>query len=485
MVGEARTRVKHRVTGTTPACASPVAAAMMVTGMLGRSAAQLGSGSTAPSGAALARASALNLLARLASGAATLGIAVVTTNVLDTTGRGVYAILATWAGIGATVITGGTTVLAADLIHARRDERALHGATTAIGVTSALVLVPLALAVTLLTDEVAVAALVWTAVVTALVSYSSYEMSIAQAHGNVLVVSVTDLAMALFPLVATVLAAVLIEPTVTTLMAAWAAGALLTASAQFATAAGSARVLRSWRLAVSILRRSVRVAIANGASILCSRIDVLVVAAVLSASAAGVYSIPVALAGSLLLLSRSLLTATYHSIMTAPPHEVAARLSTALRHSVIVVLVGGGLSVPVVAVGAGFVFGDAYSAIWRPYAVLVLGSACICVVEVLRHYLLTRLERQGEFVLIVTAMLVVNGVLAAVGAAAFGLLGAASATAVTYAAAAFALLALCARTLDVPMVPLALPRRSDFAAYWHAGRSILNRRRSAAAIGHE
>src|SRR5919108_452493 len=76
-----------------------------------------------------------------------------------------------------------------------------------------------------------------------------------------------------------------------------------------------------------------------------------VAAAVLSTSAAGVYSIPVALAGSLLLLSRSLLTATYHSIMTAPPNEVAARLSAALRHSVIVVLVGGALSVPVVAVG--------------------------------------------------------------------------------------------------------------------------------------
>jgi hypothetical protein len=70
-----------------------------------------------PSGAALARASALNLLARLTSGAATLGLAILSTHVLDTNGRGIYAILTTWAGIGATVITGGTTVLAADLIH--------------------------------------------------------------------------------------------------------------------------------------------------------------------------------------------------------------------------------------------------------------------------------------------------------------------------------------------------------------------------------
>ena len=58
-----------------------------------------------PSGAALARASALNLLARLTSGAATLGLAILSTHVLDTNGRGIYAILTTWAGIGATVIT--------------------------------------------------------------------------------------------------------------------------------------------------------------------------------------------------------------------------------------------------------------------------------------------------------------------------------------------------------------------------------------------
>ena len=207
------------------------------------------------------------------------------------------------------------------------------------------------------------------------------------------------------------------------------------------------------------MRRSARVALANGTSVLCARIDVLVVAAVLSASAAGVYSIPVALAANLLLLSRSLLTATYRPIMTAPEDQVAGRLSTAVRHSVIVVLVGGGLSIPVVAVASGFVFGDAYADIWQPYSLLVLASACICVVEVLRHFLLTRLERQNEFVVVVTAMLIVNGVLAAVGAAAFGLVGAAASTTITYALAAFALVAICARRLDVSMRELGGPAR--------------------------
>ena len=443
--------------------------------------------SEAPSGAALARASALNLLARLTSGAATLALAILSTHVLDTHGRGIYAILTTWAGIGATVITGGTTVLAADLIHGRHEKRVLHGATSAIALASAAILLPLSLLVAALTSGVTLAALVCTAALTVLVTYSGFEMALAQARGDVLRVSLTDIAMQLFPLLATVLAVIFFDHTVTTLVAAWAAGAIVTATVQFlgAARAGSLMIARAWRVGASIMRRSIRVAVANGAGLLCARIDVLVVAAVLSASAAGIYSIPVALATNLLLLSRSLLTATYHSIMTAPEHEVAERLSAAIRHSVIVVLIGGGLSIIVIAVTAGFVFGSAYSAIWQPYSLLVVAAACICVVEVLRHYLLTRLERQNEYVVIITAMLVVNGVLAAVGAAAFDLVGAAASTTITYALAAFALVALCARELDVPMRQLAVPRLSDLMSYWRAARWALRRRRSAAAIAPE
>jgi O-antigen/teichoic acid export membrane protein len=277
---------------------------------------------------------------------------------------------------------------------------------------------------------------------------------------------------------------VFFDHTVTTLVAAWAAGALVTASVQFLAASrmGSLMVVRAWHVAISIVKRSLGVALANGAALLCSRIDVLVVALVLSASAAGIYSIPVAIATNLLLLSRSLLTATYRSIMTASDREVAARLGTALRHSVFVMLVGGGLSIPVIAVGAGFIFGDAYSAIWEPYSLLVLASACICVGEMLRHYLLTRQERHREYIVIITAMLVVNGALAAVGALAFGLVGAAASTLITYALASFALVAMVARELGVPIRELTVPRRSDLVPYWRIARRVLRRRRSAPAI---
>jgi O-antigen/teichoic acid export membrane protein len=434
----------------------------------------------APSGSSIARSSALNLVGRLTSGAAVLGLAVLSTNVLDTHGRGIYAILATAAGIAMTILTGGTPVMAADLVHGRRDERAMHGATCAIALLSAIALGLVAIAVSALSVGVSLAALLCTAAVAALGTYSNFEMYIAQARGDVLRVRLTDIAMAVFPLVVTAAVVVVVDPTVTTFMLTWALGAALTAALQLgdAIARGGLVLKRALQVAASITRRSIGVALSNATALLMSRIDVLVVAAVLSTSDAGVYSIPVALASNLLLLSRSLLSATYHPIMTAPPEELAARLSVALRHSVIIVLAGGCLSIPVVAVGSGFVFGDAYSEIWRPYAILVPAMAALCVGELLRHFLITRVERQREILITTAGMLVVNGVLAVAGAAAFGLDGAAASTTITYLAAALGLVWYCARSLSVSMSQLAVPRPSDLVPYVRLLRLVVSRLRA-------
>jgi O-antigen/teichoic acid export membrane protein len=439
----------------------------------------------APSSSSIARISGLNLAGRLTSGAAALGLAVLSTNVLDTHGRGVYAILSISAGIAVTILSGGTPVMAADLIHGRQDEPVLHGASCAIAIQAMLVLGPLAAAISLFVSGAPLPALLCTATIAALLTYSTFEMYIAQARGDVRRVRLTDIAMAVFPLIVTAAAvAIVSDPTVTTLMAAWTIGAALTASAQLTDVMvrSGLAIRHAVHVAVSIARRSIGVALANATALLTSRIDVLVVAAVLSTSDAGVYSIPVALASSLLLLSRSLLTATYHPIMTAPQSEVGARLSVALRHSVIVVMAGGCLSVPVVAIAAGYVFGDAYSEIWRPYAILVPAIACLCVAEMLRHFLITRLERQREILLTATSMLVANGVLAVVGAAEFGLLGAAASTTITYAGTALGLVAYCARSLSVPMLEFAVPRRSDLASYVRVLRLLVARPRSTGSM---
>jgi hypothetical protein len=186
----------------------------------------------------------------MTSGAAVLGLAVLSTNVLDTHGRGIYAILSTWAGIAMTIITGGTVVLAADLIHGRHQAPVLHGASCAMALQAALVLFPVAVAISVLTDGVTLVALLCTAAVAVLVTYTNFEMAIAQARGSVLRVSLTDIGMAVFPLVATTAAVLIVaDPTVATLMAAWAVGATVTAALQLTDALATTGVVirHAWR----------------------------------------------------------------------------------------------------------------------------------------------------------------------------------------------------------------------------------------------
>jgi O-antigen/teichoic acid export membrane protein len=428
-----------------------------------------------PTTAYLVRASAFNLGSRLIAGAATLGLAVLTTNVLDTHGRGVYVLLTTWVAIGSTIITGGMAVLAADLIHGRRDVATLHGASTAIATASLLVLVPLSLVLSLVVGDGMTAALTMAAALAAALIYMGFEVALAQARGKVLTVSLLEAGLEVLPLAATGVAAVVIQPTATSLIAAWTVAALLTALIQLALATREG-ALTPWRAAgagLSVMRRSLGVALWKGATLLCSRIDVLIVAAVLSTSAAGVYSIPVALAASLLILPRSLLTATYHPLMTAPADRLASRLGTALRHGVILVLGAGAVAIGVVAATAGFVFGEAYADIWQPFAVLVAASACLAVAEMTGQVLLTRYERQRELVLTWLVALAVNGVLAAAGAAWLGLVGAALSTTITYVLAALAQVWFTARLLSVRMHELVIPRRADLRAYGRVGRSLL------------
>ena len=137
--------------------------------------------------------------------------------------------------------------MAADLIHGRVGERMMHGAACAIGLQSLLVLGLVALVVSPLATGVPLAALLCTAAVAALVTYSNYEMYIAQARGDVLRVRLTDIAMAVFPLLVTV-AVVVVTPnaTVTTLMAAWAIGAEVTACAQLTDAIVTSGLALRW-----------------------------------------------------------------------------------------------------------------------------------------------------------------------------------------------------------------------------------------------
>jgi O-antigen/teichoic acid export membrane protein len=409
------------------------------------------------------RASALNLAARLTSGAAAFALAVLTARVLDTHGRGTYVVLTTAAGIGVVVLSAPAPVMVADLIRNRREEAELRGGMLALGAGSALVLALAALIVNL--AGVGLPGPPWVqilaAIATGIVVFVSCEISLAQATGRVAAVGLGEIALATLPLLASAALAAFGDATLGSLITAWLAGVSATAALQlwFALRRGCITAVESgivWRW----LWRARGIAISNGMLQLCARVDVLVVSAVISVSAAGIYSIPVALAANLLLFPRALLTVTYRSIMTAPREEIARRAASTTTGCVALVLAAGAVGVPLTAVLSARVFGGAYADIWRPLAVLVPGIAGWSVVEVLRHVLLTRLERQREVLITAIGMAGANGVLAVVGSREFGYVGAAASTTITYVAAALWMAHVCSRQLGVPVRHMFVPSRS-------------------------
>ncbi|MDX6561178.1 MAG: hypothetical protein QOD65_992 [Gaiellales bacterium] len=414
---------------------------------------------------AMARAGALNLLARLATGAAALALAILTTHVLSVHGRGLYVILTTTAGICVILLTAPSPVLVADLVHARRDEAHLRGGMLALGVLSCVTLVIVAVVAGALGQSLPGAPFVQiaTAVTSGVLVYVVCEISLAQGTGNVTWVGLGEVLAALLPLLASLVAAALGLASVGVLILAWLVGALLTAALQLGAALRRRSLALDGALALALgwLWRSRSIAFSNSALQLCARIDVLVVSAVISVSAAGVYSIPVALAANLLLFPRALITVTYRSIMISPPDDLARRLGATMRRCALLAATGGLLGVPLAAFTAGPIFGHPYAGIWQPLAILVPGIAGWSIVELLRHVLLTRFERQREVLLTAVGMTIANGVLAVVGSAAFGLDGAAASTTITYVAAAIWMTRVCSLRLGVPARRMYAPLRSD------------------------
>jgi O-antigen/teichoic acid export membrane protein/capsular polysaccharide biosynthesis protein len=427
--------------------------------------------------AVLARAGALNLLARLATGAAAFALAILTTHVLDVHGRGLYAILTTTAGIAVILLTAPSPVAVADLVHGRRDEAQIRGGLIALGLFSCVVLVILAVASHAVglrlpggpTVQIA------TAITSGIIVYITCEINLAQGVGNVTWVGLGELLAALLPFIASAAAAALGYTAVGDLIFAWLLGALATALLQLGAGLRRHSVSldgSSLPVALGWLRRSQSIALSNSALQLCARIDVLVVSAVISVSAAGIYSIPVALAGNLLLFPRSLITAMYRRIMTASPADVGRRLGVTLRGCVMLVAAGAVVGVPLTILLGGAIFGGPYSGIWEPLAILMPGIAGWAVVELLRHVLLTRYEQQREVLYTAIGMTIANGVLAVVGSELFGLDGAAASTTITYLGAAAWMTHVASRRIGIHPSVLYTPVRSDLTMIARLAKSV-------------
>jgi O-antigen/teichoic acid export membrane protein len=228
-------------------------------------------------------------------------------------------------------------------------------------------------------------------------------------------------------------ATVLARPPIDAIMALWTAGWVAGAAiiygglARGGVDSAAVRVLFG-----SQLRFAIRSSSAALMTFLASRIDVFIVAATLSASALGNYTLALAVGELMWQIGRALSWSAFGRVANAP-FDQAARLTAKITRMVLAVEV----LVAVAAFVAGpavftFVYGSAFADAGPVLRILVLGMAIYAADSILSYFISVKVGRPGLILRVESITLVVCGVgsLATVGR--FGMLGPAIATTVAY-----------------------------------------------------
>jgi O-antigen/teichoic acid export membrane protein len=229
-----------------------------------------------------------------------------------------------------------------------------------------------------------------------------------------------------------------------------------------------------------LLRRGAPVSLANAIQLLNYRVDLLVVTAMLPLSAVGRYSVAMAAAETLLVLSRSIGSSAFNRFIRAGTEDSMELLTRVVRHSVIL-LTGG--SVVVVGLAAALVptlLGQEFHGVVLPLALLVPGIVALGTAEHLRLFFLVRRERSREYLASAVVAMTVNLLLAVVLVPRLGLAGAALSTTVSYCVGGLLLFWAFARAGGPRKLGAYVPRRSDLRDYRRLLRSF---RRGSRGLG--
>jgi O-antigen/teichoic acid export membrane protein len=218
-------------------------------------------------------------------------------------------------------------------------------------------------------------------------------------------------------------------------------------------------------LLARLIRRGIPVSLANTVARLSYRLDLIVVAALLTIGDVGRYSVATAAGETLLLLSRAVMTGAYAPLIGSELSESIRIAVRTMRHCVALVVPAGVLLTLVSAVAMKPVLGPAFADVWVLVGLLIPSFLAVSIAELLINFLVVRLERTREFLLMSMAAGVANLAGAAVLVTVIGLPGAAISSSVTYG---FAVLYLLTRFAQAggPASPRAyLPSGAELSDY--------------------
>lgn len=209
-------------------------------------------------------------------------------------------------------------------------------------------------------------------------------------------------------------------------------------------------------------------------SFLNYRVDQLLVAGLDGAEGAGIYAAAVTIAEGLWLFSTAISIAAYASIGSLDRKASAALTARGVRHTLLVV---SALALPIAILAPillRIVFGSSYTEADMSLRVLCLGTLAFAPQSILSTYFTVQLGRPLIALSLSAGSLVVSIVLSLLLVPQMGYIGAAWATAISYALAASGAVFFFLRTSEARFSDLWRFQRADFVSYWHLAARVLS-----------
>jgi O-antigen/teichoic acid export membrane protein len=414
---------------------------------------------------ATARGGVRSLIFRVVTAASDFLVVLVTARGFGVEGRGVYALTSFALSAIGLVLGGPSVVMRAEIGRGRVPVGSVFAASLVIsGVVLGLALV-VAPAVIVAWPEASIP--LYVAIATPPVLLTEYQISLYQALGDVRRMHYVWLARSIVPLMALIAMALAAPGRIHLALVVWAGVQFivpaLTLRAQRRQARFDFSGLRP--LLARLIRRGLPVSIANTIARLGYRLDLVVVATLLTIADVGRYSVAAAAGESLLLLSRAAITGAYAPLISSELGESIRVAVRTMRHCIALVLPAGVLLTLLSRVAMEPVFGSAFADVWVLVGLLVPSFLAVSLAELLINFLIVRLERTREFFLMSVMAALANLAGAAALVSLIGLSGAAIASSLTYA---FAVLYLLMRFVRAggPASPRAyLPGRAEVSDY--------------------
>ena len=389
---------------------------------------------------AAARGGVRSLVFRVVSAASDFLVVVVTTRGFGAEGRGLYALTAFALTSTGMLLGGPSVVMRAEIGRKRVSLGRLFAASLTL--SGGVLLLALVVAPPLLAAWPGATILLYVAIAIAPMLLMELQISLYQALGDVRRMHYVWLARSVVPLIALAVAAVVAPGQIHLALLVWAL-------VQFVVPAFTLLVQRRQArfdfsdvrpLLARLIRRGVPVSVANSMAKVTYRLDLVVVAALLTVADVGRYSVALAAGESLLLLSRSALTGAYAPIISSELSESIRVAVRTMRHCIALIAPAGVLLTLLSWVAMEPVFGPAFADTWILVGLLVPSFLALGLTELLVHFLLVRLERTREFLVVSIATGIGHLAGAAILITLIGLPGAAVSSSVFYTVGLFYLL---------------------------------------------